>query len=128
MVDIHCHLVPGVDDGAVDVAMSMAMIEQAKSCGVTAILTTPHIRGRLMDLSLHEDHKERFQLVLDQKPSLPVYLGGEVRVTGETLPVVSRKEFTASEQSKYILLELDHNEVPAYFSKLLFEYRLSGVT
>src|ERR1051325_990914 len=128
MVDIHCHLVPGVDDGAVDVAMSMAMIEQAKSCGVAAILTTPHIKGRIMDLSLHEHHKERFQLVLDQKPSIPVYLGGEVRVTSETHSVVSHKEFTASEQSKYILLELDYNEVPPYFSKLLFDYRLSGIT
>jgi protein-tyrosine phosphatase len=128
MVDIHCHLVPGVDDGAVDVAMSMAMIEQAKSCGVTAMLTTPHIKGRLADLPLHEHHKERFQLVLDQKPSIPVYLGGEVRVTSESHEVVSHKEFTASEQSKYILLELDYNEVPSYFSKLLFEYRLAGIT
>jgi len=108
--------------------MSMAMIEQAKSCGVTAILTTPHIRGRESDLPLHAHHKERFQLVLDEKPSIPVHLGGEVRVTSETHQVISHKEFTASEQSKYILLELDFNEVPTYFSKLLFEYRLAGIT
>lgn len=128
MVDIHCHLVPGVDDGAVNVEMSMAMIEQAKACGVTAILTTPHIRGRADELARHEHHKERFQLVLDAKPSIPVYLGGEVRVTSETHKTVSHKEFTASEQSKYVLLELDSNEVPSYFSKLLFEYRLAGIT
>ncbi|MDP4200583.1 MAG: CpsB/CapC family capsule biosynthesis tyrosine phosphatase [Bacteroidota bacterium] len=128
MVDIHCHLVPGVDDGAESVDAALAMIEQARACGVTAILTTPHIRGRLEDLALHAHHKERFQLVLDRKPDMPLYLGGEVRVTSETREVVQRKEFTASEQSKYILLEMDFDQVPPYFSQLLFDYRLSGIT
>jgi protein-tyrosine phosphatase len=128
MVDIHCHLVPGVDDGAESVDAALAMIEQARACGVTAILTTPHIRGRLEDLALHEHHKEKFQLVLDQNPPMNLYLGGEVRATSETREVVTRKEFTASEQSKYILLELDFDHVPPYFSQLLFDYRLAGIT
>lgn len=133
MVDIHCHLVPGVDDGAESVEAALAMIEQARACGVTAILTTPHIRGRLSDLALHEHHKEKFQLVLDAsahagKPAMDLYLGGEVRATSETREIVTRKEFTASEQSKYILLEMDFDRVPPYFSQLLFDYRLAGIT
>lgn len=128
MVDIHCHLVPGVDDGAESVEAALAMIEQARACGVTAILTTPHIRGRLDELPRHAHHKEKFQLVLDQKPAMDLYLGGEVRATSETREVVLRKEFTVQEQSKYILLELDFDHVPSYFSQLLFDYRLAGIT
>ncbi len=127
MVDIHCHLVPGVDDGAESVEAALAMIEQARACGVTAILTTPHIRGRLDELPRHAHHKEKFQLVLDRRPAMDLYLGGEVRATSETREVVTRKEFTASEQSKYILLEMDFDQVPPYFSQLLFDYRLAGI-
>jgi protein-tyrosine phosphatase len=128
MVDIHCHIVPGVDDGAVSLEMSLAMIEEARRCGVTAILTTPHIRGSADELPRHAFHKEKFQQVLDARPDMELYLGGEVRVTSETHEVTDRAEFTAGEKSKYILLELEFEKVPAYFSQLLFEYRLRGIT
>jgi protein-tyrosine phosphatase len=128
MVDIHCHLVPGVDDGSESVEMSLAMIEEARRAGLTAILTTPHIRGRESDLHRHEEHKASFARLLAARPTMDLYLGCEVRATSETHTVVSRPEFTASEQSKYILLELDFDSVPPYFSQLLFDYRLNGIT
>ena len=128
MVDTHCHLVPGVDDGAESLDISLAMIEEAKRCGLTAILTTPHIRGRMSDLALHAEHKRAFQPVLDAKPDMNLYLGGEVRVTPDTHEVVTHKEFTASEAGKYILLELEFEKVPTYFSQLLFDYRINGIT
>ena len=128
MVDTHCHIVPGVDDGAVSLEMSLAMIEVAKQSGVTAILTTPHIHGNADDLPRHAFHKQKFQLVIDAHPDMELYLGGEVRVTSETHEVTHRAEFTADEKSKYILLELEFDKVPAYFSQLLFDYRLRGIT
>jgi protein-tyrosine phosphatase len=128
MVDTHCHIVPGVDDGAVSLEMSLAMIEVAKQNGVTAILTTPHIRGSMDELPRHAFHKKSFQQILDAKPDMELYLGGEVRVTSETHEVTHLAEFTADEKSKYILLELEFDKVPAYFSQLLFEYRLRGIT
>lgn len=42
MTDIHMHLIPGVDDGAADVLMALAMMDQAKREGITAIFATPH--------------------------------------------------------------------------------------
>jgi protein-tyrosine phosphatase len=132
MVDIHCHIVPGVDDGAVSLEMSLAMIEEARRCGVTSILTTPHIRGNVDELPRHEHHKKAFQKVFDASaammPDMDLHLSGEVRVTHETHSVVDRPEFTVDERSKYILLELEFEQVPAYFSQLLFEYRLRGIT
>ncbi len=128
MVDIHCHIVPGVDDGAVSVEMSLAMIEEARRCGVTSILTTPHIRGREDEIPRHHHHKKAFQKVLDANPDMDLHLGGEVRVTPETHTVVDFPEFTTDEKSKYILLELEYDHVPPYFNQLLFEYRLRGIT
>jgi len=128
VVDIHCHLVPGVDDGAESLDVSLAMIEEAKRCGLTAILTTPHIRGRLDELPRHAMHKKAFARIVDTKPDIELFLGGEVRVTPETYQTIPHKEFTANEAGKYVLLELEFERVPSYFSQLLFDYRLNGIT
>ena len=44
MIDLHCHVLPGVDDGALDAGDSIAMARAAERDGVTAICATPHIR------------------------------------------------------------------------------------
>jgi protein-tyrosine phosphatase len=44
MIDLHCHILPGIDDGAVDVADSVAMAEQAEKDGIELVCATPHIR------------------------------------------------------------------------------------
>jgi protein-tyrosine phosphatase len=45
MIDLHCHLLPGIDDGARDMDDAVAMAKQAEEDGVTAVCATPHIRG-----------------------------------------------------------------------------------
>ena len=44
MIDLHCHLLPGVDDGATDLDVAMAMAEIARADGITDIVVTPHQR------------------------------------------------------------------------------------
>ncbi len=133
MVDLHCHIVPGVDDGAPDVETALAMIRQAKSVGVTAILTTPHILAHPAERATHAEHKLAFDRLLDAHRASDVSdvelrLSGEVRVTGDTMRIIDDAQFTYAEEGKYILLELPSQEVPPYFSQTLFEFRLRGVT
>jgi protein-tyrosine phosphatase len=44
VIDLHCHLLPGIDDGAADLADSIAMARQAESDGIELVCATPHIR------------------------------------------------------------------------------------
>ena len=44
MIDIHCHILPGIDDGAADLATSMELARQAVADGITHIVATPHFR------------------------------------------------------------------------------------
>jgi len=68
MIDLHCHILPGVDDGALDVADSLGLARQAVNDGIEVVCATPHIRhdhdvrieaiaGRVEDLNaaLHEE-------------------------------------------------------------------------
>jgi protein-tyrosine phosphatase len=96
-IDLHCHLLPGVDDGAVDLADSVAMVSQAAADGIAAICATPHIR---------QDHDVRIAELPDRvaevaraavDAGLPVEIlgGGEVaetiaaRLSDEELHAVS---------------------------------------
>ena len=53
MIDLHCHILPGIDDGAVDLADSVAMARQGAADGIETICATPHIRHD-HDVRVHE--------------------------------------------------------------------------
>lgn len=126
MVDIHCHIVPGVDDGAVDVAMSTAMIEVARKQGITAIATTPHYVPGSDDLSTIEFHQSRLDSIGRQQ-GVTLMLSREVRVNAALLAQTSFVDLTYGGKGRYILLELASQEAPAYLDRMLFTMRLDNI-
>jgi protein-tyrosine phosphatase len=68
MIDLHCHILPGVDDGALDVRDSAGLARQAAADGIEAICATPHIR---------HDHDVRIDEVEGRVESLNRHLRGE---------------------------------------------------
>ena len=52
LVDIHCHILPGVDDGSPDMETSRAMIRDAYEQGVRYIIATPHYRSEMFEPSM----------------------------------------------------------------------------
>lgn len=75
MRDIHCHILPGVDDGAPDLKHSLAMLKAARAAGATSIVCTPHCRDPYFDY-------ERMLAACDELraavPDFPLYMGFEV--------------------------------------------------
>ncbi|MGY0588032.1 MAG: CpsB/CapC family capsule biosynthesis tyrosine phosphatase, partial [Paraglaciecola chathamensis] len=49
MIDLHSHILPGIDDGAPDLAASLAMAEQSVAVGVSHMVCTPHIHQSYFD-------------------------------------------------------------------------------
>jgi len=54
MVDIHCHILPGIDDGPEDLAASLAMARAAASAGITTVAATPHLRQDFPKVKIDE--------------------------------------------------------------------------
>lgn len=75
MRDIHCHILPGVDDGAGSLEESLAMLEAAKRNGVTSIVCTPHCREPYFD---YDAMWEAFRLLREHADGFPLQMGFEV--------------------------------------------------
>lgn len=75
MRDIHCHILPGVDDGAANLAESLVMLEAAKRAGVTSIVCTPHCRDPYFD---YEAMWDAFELLEAHADGFPLQMGFEV--------------------------------------------------
>jgi protein-tyrosine phosphatase len=75
MRDIHCHILPGVDDGAPDLEHSLAMLEAARAAGATSIVCTPHCRDPYFD---YERMLAAYDELRAAVPDFPLYMGFEV--------------------------------------------------
>jgi len=109
-VDLHTHVLPGLDDGAADVGTAFAMLEMAAADGTATIVATPHARH---DRFPAVDCQRRGQAAATVRERLPegltVALGAEVRVDSELLAELDRGDearWLYLAGSRYILLEL----------------------
>lgn len=74
MVDLHCHILPGLDDGAQDIEDSIEMARQAEADGIAAICATPHIRHD------HDVHIAELPMRLTALAAAVAHAGCQVRV------------------------------------------------
>lgn len=107
MIDLHCHILPGVDDGALDVEDSVGMARQAENDGIEAICATPHIRHD-HDVRIEgvEGRVERLnERLRDEGVPVSVLQGGEVAETA--VEALSEEELSrvCLGSGRWILLE-----------------------
>ncbi|WP_459756004.1 tyrosine-protein phosphatase [Pediococcus ethanolidurans] len=132
MIDLHCHILPGVDDGSPDIETSLKLAEVAVEQGITHMLLTPHhMDGDYLNHKADVIEKTTaFQEALDRNQiRLTVFPGQEVHITGELIQATDRDDILfADESNRYLILELPHNEVPEYTEKMLFALQTRGIT
>lgn len=130
MIDLHCHILPGVDDGADTLADSIAMAEKAISQGITHILCTPHHNnGKYVNPKAAViDKVTELQAELDRR-NLPLTLleGQEVRITGNLVEEIQQDQILFTDLADtYLLIEFPTMDVPAYTEQLFFKLRNMG--
>ncbi|EOV9526563.1 tyrosine-protein phosphatase [Bacillus cytotoxicus] len=131
MIDLHCHILPGIDDGAQTITDSLAMAKQAVSEGIHTIVATPHHQnGKYVNERVHVLQKVN-QLNEELKQHdipLNILPGQEVRLYGDLLEdYEAGKIVTLNETNKYVLIEFPSNHVPRYTDQLLYELRVKGI-
>ncbi|MGH1632077.1 CpsB/CapC family capsule biosynthesis tyrosine phosphatase [Enterococcus casseliflavus] len=130
MIDLHCHILPGVDDGAENIEASIAMAEQAVSQGITHILCTPHHNNGKYTNPKSEviSLVASLQAELDKKKlPLTVLEGQEVRITGDLIEDIRNDKILFTDlEDTYILIEFPTMEVPSYTEQVFFELLQMG--
>jgi protein-tyrosine phosphatase len=132
LIDLHCHLLPGVDDGAKDLNESIEMAKAAVAEGITHIVATPHHNNGNYSNS-KEQIIAKVQELQDalQKESIPLTIlpGQEPRINGDILQDYEDGNLlTLNDAEKYVLIELPSNHVPRYTEKLLFDLQMKELT
>lgn len=109
MIDIHCHILPGVDDGADNWAEAVQMARLAWDSGVTGIVTTPHFLGETRSIAAVQRIFERYRQLENvlRQEGVPValYPGAEILCTPETEALAKKKSLPTLGDTNYVLTE-----------------------
>lgn len=130
-IDIHCHCLPGVDDGPATISESLSLCRALVDEGVTTVIATPHQLGRFSDHNEAKHIREQVAALNDQLESsgigLKVIPGGDVRVDERICRLIETDRIlTLADGGKYILLELPH-EIFIDIEPLLAELSTLGI-
>ncbi|TFJ93060.1 tyrosine-protein phosphatase [Lentibacillus salicampi] len=132
MIDLHCHILPGLDDGSKTVVESLSMAEEASKQGITKIVATPHHNNGQYENDGHDIIEAVHQLNVQLKEeNIPVEIlaGQEPRVNGNMIADLDNgKVLTLNQTSGYVLVEFPTSQVPKYTTQLLFDMQITGYT
>ncbi|MBO0991450.1 tyrosine-protein phosphatase [Bacillus sp. SD088] len=131
MIDIHCHILPGVDDGASHYTDSLLMAKQAVSEGIHTIIATPHhMNGHFLNTKadIMVKVKELNEYLQAEQIDLEILPGQENRIYGEIMEDYEAGEILRlGDTSHYLFIELPTNHVPRYTEQLCFDIQMKGL-
>lgn len=128
-VDIHSHLLPGIDDGSKDLDQSILLIEKLHACGINHFITTPHILGGVYP-NTPEIISEKLTLVRDELSrrgieNITFRAAAEYMLDDHFYQLLKAKNVLTL-KDKYLLVELSFFSPPLNLRELLFEIQLAG--
>lgn len=107
-IDIHTHILPGVDDGAADMQEACDLARMARQDGTEVLFLTPHYRGDYGDYSPQRMQEVFLQLqeqVAREVPDIQLYLGTEIRYDSDVPEKLSQGALLSMGGSDFVLLE-----------------------
>lgn len=129
MIDIHSHILPGIDDGSKEIEMSIQILKEARQAGVRDIILTPHY---IQDY--YENTKEKVETLLPklqaeiekEQIDINLYPGNEIYITPEMHQLVKEGIVTTLNNSKYVLFELPMQNHVVYVKDMIFNLLALG--
>jgi protein-tyrosine phosphatase len=122
MIDLHNHILPGIDDGATDIKEALDMARIAVEEGFSGIVATPHFGSGLFSCDANEVRRRVNELneeIASADLNLTIYPGMEARLTADVLNSLSNGAVISLNDSQYILLELPPLQIPAGFENFV---------
>lgn len=109
-LDIHSHILPGVDDGSRDMDMTIQMLGQAYGEGIRCMVATPHYYPGHKNadyISVQEKFEEVCKEAAERFPDLELFLGNEIYYKDEVIKLLEQKQIHTMNGTRYILVEFN---------------------
>ncbi len=129
LIDLHCHMLPGIDDGAADLAVSLEMARIAVADGISTVVCTPHILPTVYDNSgpAIRAAVSRLQAALMQAEiPLRVLPGADVHIAPDLVDGLRSGRVLCVADSRYLLLEPPHHVLPPRLQDCVFGLMTAG--
>ena len=130
MIDLHCHMLPGIDDGAPTLEVALAMARCAAADGITHVACTPHIYP-----GLYENDREgiaaaidAFRAVLAEEDiALTLVIGADTHLTPDLLEGIRKRRIPTLNDTRYLLFEPPHHVAPPRLEESVFNLMAAGI-
>jgi protein-tyrosine phosphatase len=129
VIDIHAHILPGLDDGPPDLETAARLAQALVSQGVTDVICTPHYL-----IGVYQPTRATVLAALEalqaRAPDLKLHLGAEVYIDDQqsVRRVTSGEALTLGDGGRYVLIEHPLSGLPLYAEDAVFELRAHGIT
>lgn len=129
LIDLHCHLLPGIDDGAPDLETSLEMARIAVDDGIQVIACTPHIYPGLYENNGPDIIRRVGVLQRDLDEAgipLKLYAGCDAHLTPTMVPELKSGHIPTLAESRYFLFEPPHHVAPPRMDEVVFATMAAG--
>ena len=133
MIDLHCHYLPGIDDGAQTLDEALALARAAVADGITHAVMTPHVHVGVFEnrtASIEHAVAQLRAALVQHGIALSISAGGEVRIGAELIELLETGELPFLGHlngQRVMLLELPHGQVPVGAERFTGWLRKQGV-
>ena len=125
-VDIHSHILPGIDDGAKNISQSIQLIQGMQKIGFGKMIATPHTMAGVWDNS-YENIKESYEGLINkiEPRQSDISFASEYLIDSTFLEKIQSQKLLCLKDN-YLLVELSYLQAPANLFEILFELQLKG--
>lgn len=130
-IDIHSHIIPGVDDGSRDLETSLALLRMATESGTTDIIATPHVID--VSTTLTWDAIQRYVENLQKEANkenikINIYPGAETELNWDLLELIreDHSRFCLA-GSRYLLMEMPSLMLPPHLEEIIYELQVMDI-
>ncbi|WP_017210841.1 CpsB/CapC family capsule biosynthesis tyrosine phosphatase [Clostridium beijerinckii] len=130
IVDIHSHIIPGIDDGSKDMEMTLEMLRNAEKDGVKEIVATPHYLLEYGEATIDEVRnyvKEINNILVEENIDIKVYSGQEVYYTEKIIEYYMQGAIGTINDSRYMLIEFPMRKFDESIFDTLYELQVRNI-
>ncbi|WBW98940.1 tyrosine-protein phosphatase [Oceanirhabdus sp. W0125-5] len=130
MVDLHCHIIPSIDDGAKDIEIALKMLRDAEDDGIREIIATPHFMRGYFEVPFEQviEKVEKLNKTCEEEHiSIKIHHGQEIYLNRYTLEDYEKGLLGGVNGSNYYIFEMNMMRFNKEIPDILYELSLYGI-